>query len=76
MQLRRVENKLLLHISDDCIIEFKAEWATFLRSVPIDQYGEFLKDVIYPALSKEEQKLWNNVQISNPQLHTAIQTLS
>jgi hypothetical protein len=76
LQLRRFENKLLLYITDNCVIEFKTEWAEHLRSLPIEQFGDFLKDVIYPALSREEQKLWNQVQISNPELNAAIQALS
>ena len=52
---------------------FREEWVEQLRALPYEQYGDFLKDTIYPALTEEERKLWHKSQISNRALHAALQ---
>ena len=73
MQLKRIQNKLSLQITHDSFVAFKNEWIEQLRALPYEQYGDFLKDTIYPALTEEERKLWRKAQISNRTLHSALQ---
>jgi hypothetical protein len=64
---------LILHITSNSSIAFLNEWVETLRSLSCDEYGTFMRDTIYPALSNKERKVWNQTQISNRDLHKAIQ---
>jgi hypothetical protein len=66
---------LVLHISDKISVSFRNEWVEQLKALPYEQYGDFLKDTIYPALTEEERKLWREAQISNRALHEALQAV-
>ena len=73
MRLERIRDMLVLHIAAGKSIAFRKEWVEQLRALPYEQYGDFLKDTIYPALTEEERKLWHKSQISNRALHAALQ---
>ena len=73
MKLERINGVLMLYIGDGLCVPFREEWVEQLRALPYEQYGDFLKDTIYPALTEEERKLWHKSQISNRALHAALQ---
>ena len=75
MRLERIRDMLALHIGPKASISFRQEWVEKLRALPYEQYGDFLKDTIYPALTEEERKLWHKLQFSNRALYEALQAV-
>lgn len=73
MNLERILNVLVLHIDDKKSIVFREEWVEQLRALPCDDYGTFMRDTIYPALSVEDRNIWHRTTISNLDLQVAIQ---
>lgn len=76
MKFDRIQGVLFLEINSDCLITFKDEWVEKLRSLPYDQFGEFIRSTIYPAFNDKEKKIWNKVTISNIDLQAAIQAFA
>jgi hypothetical protein len=76
LKLERVNNVLMLEISADRRVSFRQEWVEQHRALPYDQFGEFIRDTVYPALSAQERKLWNGSKISNRDLQIAIWDLT
>ena len=75
MHLQRIHDTLCLHFGHGLTVAFREEWAAQLRGLPLDQYGIFLRDTVYPALSKADRRTWHRVTIDNRSLHKAIQEL-
>ena len=75
MRLERIQGVLMLHITPELYISFHDEWAEALRALPYDQFGEFIRSTIYPALSDKERKLWNKATINNRALQAAVQAV-
>jgi hypothetical protein len=75
LRLERIRDILVLHIAPKVSISFRQEWVNKLRALPYDQYGDFLKDTIYPALTEEERNLWHKLQFSNRALYEALQAV-
>jgi hypothetical protein len=75
LRLERIRDMLVLHISDRISVSFRNEWIEQLKALPYEQYGDFLKDTIYPALTEEERKLWHKLQFSNRALYEALQAV-
>jgi hypothetical protein len=75
LRLERIRDMLVLHIAPNAGISFRQEWVEQLRALPYEQYGDFLKDTIYPALTEEERKLWHKLQFSNRALYEALQAV-
>ena len=73
MQLKRLNDVLMLDIGDDLCVPFFEEWVKQLRPLPYEEFGDFMRDTIYPALSDKERKLWHKATISNRDLQNAIQ---
>ena len=73
MKLERIDGVLMLCIAPETYISFRWSWVEQLRSLPYDQFGEYIRTYIYPALSDLERKLWNKATISNRNLHNAVQ---
>jgi hypothetical protein len=73
LRLERIRDMLVLHIAPKASISFRQEWVEQLRALPYEQYGDFLKDTIYPALTEDERKLWHKLQFSNRALYDALQ---
>jgi hypothetical protein len=65
----------MLHITPELSISFHDEWVEALRALPYEQFGEFIRSTIYPALSDKERKLWNKATISNRDLQAAVQAV-
>lgn len=76
MKLERIGDALMLRITSDGYVSFRAEWIEQLRALPYDQYGEYIRTTIYPALSDMERKLWNKATINNRVLREAVQEAS
>jgi hypothetical protein len=76
LRLERIQNQLILSITDETHITFREEWVEQLRALPYDQYGEFIRSTIYPALSTGERQIWNKATISNLDLQAAILALA
>jgi hypothetical protein len=74
--LARIQGELFLTINADFKIFFKPVWIEKLLSLPYDQFGEFIRANIYPALTAKERKIWNSITISNIELKTALQAFS
>jgi hypothetical protein len=55
------------------MITFREEWIKQLRILPYEQFGEFIRTNIYPALNDSDKKIWNSSTISNRDLQTAVQ---
>lgn len=72
MFLERIEGLAFLKIDNEISIFFHNEWLVALRPLPYDQYGDFIRSSVYPALSAKERKIWNKFTISNRALHGAI----
>jgi len=72
MKITLIQGVPFLEISDDCTISFQREWIAHLKALPYDQFGEYIKSAIYPALSDKERMIWNRSTISNLNLHQAI----
>lgn len=75
MRLERIQGVLMLHITPELYISFHDEWVEALRALPYDQFGEFIRSTIYPALSDKERKLWYKATISNRDLQAAVQAV-
>lgn len=75
MRLERIQGVLMLHITPELSISFHDEWVEALRALPYEQFGEFIRSTIYPALSDKERKLWNKATISNRDLQAAVQAV-
>jgi hypothetical protein len=73
LKLERINNVLFLSIAPECTISFKKEWVEHLRTLPYTKFGEYIRTIIYPALSSDERKLWNKSTINNRELHEAVQ---
>jgi hypothetical protein len=74
LKLERILNVIVLHIDDNKSIVFREEWIEQLRALPCDDYGTFMRDTIYPALSVEDRRIWHKTTISNRDLQDAIRT--
>ena len=74
MKIDRIQNVLFLIINIDCVITFREEWIMQLRALPYDQFGEFIRTNIYPALNDTDRKIWNSSTISNRDLQAAVQS--
>ena len=75
LKLERLKDGLRLEIAEGIGISFQYEWVEQLRDLPYDQYGDFVRGTIYPALTDSEKKIWNKSTISNKKLFGAIQAL-
>jgi hypothetical protein len=73
LKLERFINGIKLQIGEGSSISFQKEWAEQLRALPYEEFGSFMRDTIYPALSEEERKTWNSTKISNKDLQLAIE---
>ena len=73
MKLAKMKSVLMLDISNGRV-KFREEWIEKLRALPSEEFGEFIRLNVYPALSDLEKRLWNRSQISNKDLLSAIQT--
>jgi hypothetical protein len=76
VKLDRIQDELFLTINADFKITFKTEWVEKLLPLPYDQYGEYIRSNIYPALTDKEKIIWNSTTISNLELQTALQSFS
>jgi hypothetical protein len=74
VKIDRIQDVPFLIISIDCMITFREEWIQQLRILPYEQFGEFIRTNIYPALNDGDRKIWNSSTISNRDLQTAVQT--
>jgi len=75
LKLERIRDVIMLHITPEHCITFREEWIEQLRALPYDQFGEFIRSTVYPALSDNDRKLWNKVTINNRDLHAAVQAV-
>jgi len=73
LKLERINDVLMLHIAPELFISFRYEWVEQLRALPYEEFGNFIRDVIYPALSDKERQAWHQSQISNRDLQSAVQ---
>ena len=73
LNLDRINSELILFITPKAGISFREEWVEQLRAIPYEEYGVFMRDTIYPALSVQDRKVWHRSQISNQDLFCAIQ---
>jgi hypothetical protein len=76
VKIDRIQNVPFLMINIDCMITFREEWITQLRTLPYDQFGDFIRTNIYPALNDADRKIWNSSTISNRDLQAAVQTFT
>jgi hypothetical protein len=74
MKLKLKDTELLLEISESCNISFQREWISHLRTLPYEQYGDYIKSTIYPALSEKDKMIWIRSTISNRELYDLAQT--
>lgn len=74
MRFERINDILILWISDDTSITFRDEWIHHLRALPYEKFGEFIRANIYSALNDTDRKIWNSVTISNRDLQSAVLT--
>jgi len=65
-------NLLKLDLGNSHNITFRPEWVRTLRTLPIGDYGAFLRDTIYPSLIAPDRKVWQRSRISNMELQTAV----
>ncbi|MDD5673546.1 MAG: hypothetical protein PHC61_05255 [Chitinivibrionales bacterium] len=72
MKLERINGALMLHITPKASIVFQEEWVERLRALAVEEYGVFMRDTIYPALSVQDRKVWHRTQISNQDLFLAV----
>ncbi|MDD5673293.1 MAG: hypothetical protein PHC61_03965 [Chitinivibrionales bacterium] len=72
MKLERINDKLMLHITPKASIAFKEAWVERLSALPVEEYGVFMRDTIYPGLSVQDRKVWHRTQISNQDLFLAV----
>jgi hypothetical protein len=72
LKLERIKGVLTLDIGGSSV-SFREEWVEQLRALPYEEFGAFMRDTIYPALSDQDRQAWHRSQISNRDLHTAIQ---
>jgi len=73
MKLMLKNNDLLLEISDTCEISFQRDWISHLRTLPYEQFGDYIKSTIYPALSEKDKMTWIRSTISNRDLLQVVQ---
>jgi hypothetical protein len=73
MKLMLKETDLLLEIRENCEISFQREWVMHLSTLPYEQYGDYIKSTIYPALSEKDRMTWIRSTISNRDLLLAVQ---
>lgn len=64
---------LKLDLGNGFNVNFHQEWVKTLRDLPIDEYGAFMRDTIYPALLAPDRRSWQRTQISNLDLQAAVQ---
>lgn len=76
MKIDRIQNVPFLMINIDCMITFREEWITQLRTLPYDQFGDFIRTNIYPALTDTDKKVWNSSTISNRDLQAAVEAFT
>lgn len=69
--MKRINGNLILDIGEEQHISFREEWIEQLCALPYEQYGEFIRITIYPALTDKERKLWSNSITSNRALNAA-----
>lgn len=72
MRLIQKDKDVLLEISENCEISFQKEWIIHLRTLPYEQYGDYIKSTIYPALSEKDKMIWIRSTISNRDLLQAV----
>ena len=73
MKLERINDVLMLNLGNGLYISFRDEWVQELKLLSIEQFGDFIRDRIYPTLSDIEKKTWNQSTISNRDLLNAVQ---
>jgi hypothetical protein len=76
VKLDRIQDEIFLTIDTDFKIAFNVEWLEKLLPLPYDQYGEYIRSYIYPALTDKEKIIWNSTTISNLELQMALQAFS
>ena len=64
---------LKLDLGNGLNVTFQKEWVDKLRSLPIGEYGKFIRDSIYAELPARDRRSWDRSQISNKDLQTAVQ---
>jgi hypothetical protein len=74
--LAHIQGELFLTINSDFKITFKPVWVEKHLSLPYDQFGEFIRSNIYPALTDKERIIWSSTTISNVELKAALQAFS
>jgi hypothetical protein len=72
LNLERIHDVLYLCIAPESYITFREEWVEQLRALPYGEFGAFMRDTIYPALSDQERKAWRRSQINNRDLQAAV----
>jgi hypothetical protein len=73
LKLERLNSTLSLVFVDNQAVTFRDEWVSRLRALPYEQFGEFIRDTICPALSEADKKNWIRSTINNCELLAAIQ---
>jgi len=73
LRIERIQDVITLHISDESCVSLRKEWVEQLRTLPYEEFGEFIRTSIYPALNDNERKIWNKATISNRDLQSAVQ---
>ena len=73
MTLTRTENAFTLHLTPELTIDFQESWVDYLRLLPFDSYGDYIRSTIYPGLSDTDKRTWNKTTVSNKKLFEAVQ---
>ncbi len=61
-----------LHLSASSAITLESSWVDYLRLVPYEEYGDYIRATIYPGLSDQDRWVWNRVTVSNKELFKAV----
>jgi len=74
LKLRQIEglNMLKLDLGHGLNVTFLQEWITTLKELPVDEYGTFMRDTIYPSLIAPDRRSWQRSQISNLDLQAVV----
>lgn len=75
LKVIRSNESIVLEIAEEIRISIREEWLPQINSLTLDKMGDFLRQIVYPSLSKDEQKLWNKSQISNKDLFDVLQNI-
>ena len=75
MKLNRIDGlqMLKLDLGNGHNVTFLKEWFENLRNLPVDEYGSFMRNIIYPELPARDRRSWDRSRISSRDLHAAIQ---